>query len=141
MAALKDLVEFQYQNAQALTELLENEKIAITARVSADIEAYAKQKITLVSQLNNTDQRIATHPDLATLVEDDDLSNMVADIRTLVSRCQEANAVNGEALTRAQMSFNKLNNLMQQSLGKTGMTYTETGKTRGVSTLGTNLKA
>ncbi|MGO1297185.1 MAG: flagella synthesis protein FlgN [Vibrio sp.] len=141
MAALRDLVEFQLQNAQALTDLLENEKIAITSRVSADIETYAKQKITLVSQLNNTDQRIASHPEVSTLTNDSELSQMVTDIRTLVARCQEANTVNGEALVRAQMSFNKLNNLMQQSLGKTGMTYTETGKTRGVSTLGTNLKA
>ena len=55
MAALKDLVEFQLQNAQGLTELLEHEKIAITSRVSVDIETLAKQKLTLISQLQQTE--------------------------------------------------------------------------------------
>ncbi|QSA19795.1 flagellar export chaperone FlgN, partial [Vibrio furnissii] len=57
MAALKDLVEFQLKNAQDLSALLEQEKIAITSRISAEIEALAKQKITLVNQLQQTDQR------------------------------------------------------------------------------------
>ncbi|MBF8999427.1 MULTISPECIES: flagella synthesis protein FlgN [Vibrio] len=141
MAALQDLVEFQLQNANDLAELLEKEKIAITSRVSAHIEALAKQKVTLVSQLQQTDQRIATHPHVLSLTEDEYLNNLVEKIRTIVADCQEANLVNGEALNRAQLSFNKLNNLMQQSLGKNGMTYNATGQTRGVSTLGTNIKA
>ncbi len=62
MAALKDLIEFQLKNAQELSVLLEKEKIAITSRVSADIEALAKQKTILVNQLQTTDQRIAAHP-------------------------------------------------------------------------------
>lgn len=62
-------------------------------------------------------------------------------IRSIIHDCQQANLVNGEALARAQVSFNKLNNLMQQSHGKIGMTYNATGQTHTVSTLGTNLKA
>ncbi|WPC74796.1 flagella synthesis protein FlgN [Vibrio porteresiae] len=141
MAALKDLVEFQLKNAQDLSELLEHEKIAITSRVSVDIEALAKQKLTLVSQLQQTDKRIATHPHVSSLTEDQYLNDLVEQIRAIVADCQQANMVNGEALNRAQLSFNKLNNLMQQSLGKTGMTYNATGQTRSVSTLGTNIKA
>ncbi|MCA2016781.1 flagellar export chaperone FlgN [Vibrio tritonius] len=141
MAALKDLVEFQLQNAQGLTELLEHEKIAITSRVSVDIETLAKQKLTLISQLQQTDQRIATHPHVSSLTEDQYLHDLVEQIRAIVADCQQANMINGEALNRAQLSFNKLNNLMQQSLGKTGMTYNATGQTRSVSTLGTNIKA
>lgn len=141
MAALKDLVEFQLQNAQGLSELLEHEKIAITSRVSVDIETLAKQKLTLISQLQQTDQRIATHPHVSSLTEDQYLHDLVEQIRAIVADCQQANIINGEALSRAQLSFNKLNNLMQQSLGKTGMTYNATGQTRSVSTLGTNIKA
>lgn len=141
MAALKDLVEFQLKNAQDLAALLEQEKIAITGRVSADIEALAKHKITLVSQLQQTDQRISSHPHVSSLTEDDYLDGLVHKIRALVQECQQANTINGEALNRAQLSFNKLNNLMQQSHGKVGMTYNATGQTHTVSTLGTNIKA
>lgn len=141
MAVLKDLVEFQLKNAQELSALLENEKVAITSRVSADIEALAKQKITLVNQLQTTDQRISDHPHVSSLTEDSYLNDLTNQIRSIIHDCQQANIINGEALNRAQLSFNKLNNMMQQSLGKVGMTYSATGRTQSVSTLGTNIKA
>lgn len=43
MAALKDLVEFQLKNAQELVTVLEAEKVAITSRISVDIESIAKR--------------------------------------------------------------------------------------------------
>lgn len=141
MAALNDLVAFQLKNAQELSAVLEQEKIAITSRISADIESTAKQKIALITRLQQTDQRIASHPHLNQLTEDEHLHNLLAQIRSIIHDCQQANLVNGEALARAQVSFNKLNNLMQQSHGKIGMTYNATGQTHTVSTLGTNLKA
>ncbi len=141
MAALQGLIEFQLKNAQELTKVLEQEKVAIANRVSKDIEVIAKQKITLIEQLQTTDERVRKHPDVATLSTDPELSPLVDQIRTIVSECQQANEVNGQALQRAQLSFNKLNNLMKQSQGKLGMTYTPEGQTKNVTTLGTNIKA
>ncbi|SHE88973.1 flagella synthesis protein FlgN [Vibrio gazogenes] len=141
MAALQDLLEFQLNNAQSLSELLEQEKIAITQRDSSQIEAIAKQKITLINQLNETDRRVESHPHVSSLQEDETLKSLVEQIKSIIWDCQQANNINGEALNRAQMSFHKLNNLMQQSQGKMGMTYTAEGQTRSISTLGTNIKA
>ncbi|NOI15829.1 flagella synthesis protein FlgN [Vibrio hepatarius] len=141
MAALQGLVEFQLKSAEELSLLLEKEKLAITSRNSKDIEQLAKQKITLIEQLKVTDDRISRHPDVASLTTDPELSPLVTQIRSIIADCQQANAINGEALQRAQLSFNKLNNLMQQSQGKLGMTYTADGQTKNVTTLGTNLKA
>jgi flagella synthesis protein FlgN len=141
MAALQGLVEFQLKNAEELSQLLGKEKVAITNRISKDIERIAKQKITLIEQLRSTDERIAKHPDVENLSTNPELSPLVEKIRETITECQQANAINGEALQRAQLSFNKLNNLMQQSQGKLGMTYTAEGQTRNVSTLGTNIKA
>ncbi|NIY84482.1 flagella synthesis protein FlgN [Vibrio hepatarius] len=141
MAALQGLVEFQLKSAEELSLLLEKEKLAITSRNSKDIEQLAKQKITLIEQLKVTDERISRHPDVASLTSDPELSPLVTQIRSIIADCQQANAINGEALQRAQLSFNKLNNLMQQSQGKLGMTYTAEGQTKNVTTLGTNLKA
>ena len=101
----------------------------------------AKQKITLIEQLQTTDDRIRRHPDVDTLTTDPELSPLVEQIRTIVSQCQQANDINGQALQRAQLSFNKLNNLMKQSQGKLGMTYTSEGQTKNITTLGTNIKA
>ncbi|WP_260259090.1 flagella synthesis protein FlgN [Vibrio intestinalis] len=141
MAALKGLVDFQLQNAIQLSQLLEKEKLAITQKQSKSIETLALEKVKLIEQLQQTDQRIARHPEIESLKTDPELSQLVEQIQTTVTQCKEANLVNGQALQRAQLSFNKLNNLMQQSQGKLGMTYTAEGQTRNVSTLGTNLKA
>ncbi|EGA63495.1 flagellar export chaperone FlgN [Vibrio brasiliensis] len=141
MAALQGLVEFQLKNAQELSEVLVLEQHAIANRQSKEIESIAKQKITLIEQLQTTDDRIRRHPDVDTLTTDPELSPLVEQIRTIVSQCQQANDINGQALQRAQLSFNKLNNLMKQSQGKLGMTYTSEGQTKNITTLGTNIKA
>jgi len=141
MAALLGLIQFQHKNAQELSEVLDQEKRAIASRASKNIEQCAKQKITLIEQLQTTDERIRRHPDVAGLNSDPELSPLVDEIRQLVSECQQKNDINGQALQRAQLSFNKLNNLMQQSQGKLGMTYTAEGQTKNVTTLGTNIKA
>ncbi len=141
MAALVDLVNFQLENAKALSGILRKETQAITARVSAEIETIAKQKMTLIDQLRTTDQRIASHPHVNQLTEDENLSQVVAQIQSIVLDCQQVNQMNGESLSRAQLSFNKLNNMLQHTHGKIGMTYNAGGKTHTISTLGTNLKA
>ncbi len=141
MAALPGLIEFQLKNAQDLIEVLGEEKIAIASRSSARIEQCATQKVTLIEQLQSTDNRIRCHPDVENLSTDPELSPLVTKIQSLVNECQQANEVNGQALQRAQLSFNKLNNMMKQSQGKLGMTYTAEGQTKNISTLGTNIKA
>ncbi|MDV6254394.1 flagella synthesis protein FlgN [Vibrio sp. EA2] len=141
MAALVDLVNFQLENAKALSVVLRQETQAIAARVSADIETIAKQKMTLIDQLKTTDQRIASHPHVNQLTEDEHLSQVVNQIQSLVIDCQQVNLMNGESLNRAQLSFTKLNNMLQRTHGKNGMTYNAGGQTHTISTLGTNIKA
>ena len=48
MAALVDLVNFQLENAKALSGVLRQETQAISARVSTEIEKLAKEKMTLI---------------------------------------------------------------------------------------------
>lgn len=141
MAALVDLVNFQFENAKALSIVLEKESKIIASRVSADIEKIAKEKMTLIGRLQQTDQRIASHPHVNQLTEDAYLKETVANIQSIILDCQQMNQINGEALNRAQSSFNKLNNMLQHSHGKIGMTYNAGGKTHTISTLGTNIKA
>ncbi len=141
MAALKDLLEFQVQNTQELKDLLQIETKAITARHSAEIEQIAAKKSQLVGQIQTTDQRIAAHSDLEQLTQNPALQAMVDSVRSLLSDCHSLNELNGEALRRANVSFTKLNNLMQQSHGKIGMTYNSGGRTHTSSTLGTKVKA
>jgi flagella synthesis protein FlgN len=141
MAALVDLIDYQLKNAKALSLLLSEETKAIASRESSEIERIAKEKMTLVGQLQQTDKRLSEHQDVHRLTDEAPLAQKVADIKSIVLDCQQLNDINGQSLQRAQLSFNKLNNLMQQSHGKIGMTYNAGGQTHTLSTLGTNLKA
>ncbi|MCL9777432.1 MULTISPECIES: flagella synthesis protein FlgN [Vibrio] len=141
MAALVDLVDYQLKNAKALSLLLSEETKAIAARESGDIERLAKEKMALIGQLQQTDQRLSQHQDVARLTDEALLAEQVRTVKSIILDCQKINDINGQSLQRAQLSFNKLNNLMQQSHGKIGMTYNAGGQTHTLSTLGTNLKA
>ncbi|CAM4231465.1 flagella synthesis protein FlgN [Vibrio agarivorans] len=141
MAALLSLVEFQLKNAQDLNALLIEERAAIASRSTIDIEKLAKDKLTLIEQIQTTDQRIGQHPNVDELKQDGNLTSLVEQINHTIEVCQKENTLNGEALDRAQLSYNRLNNLMQQSQGKIGMTYNADGHTHTLSTLGTSLKA
>ncbi len=141
MASLTSLLEYQVQNAQSLSDLLEQEKIAIANRIAVDIEAIAKDKLALINLLQQTDRRISEHQDIEQLTSVQQYSDRVSHIQSIIHDCQQMNDINGEALQRAQLSFNKLHNLMQQSRGKIGMTYNADGQTHTISTLGTNIKA
>jgi len=141
MAALQDLLEFQLKSAQSLLALFEQEKHAITQRISTDIEQIAKQKMALVTTLGDTDKRIEAHPQVKSLTEDDVCKQLMQQIQEVIQQCHLANEVNGQALERAHISFNKLNNILNQSQSKMGMTYSADGQTKSVSTLGTNIKA
>jgi flagella synthesis protein FlgN len=135
------LIDYQLKNAKALSLLLSEETKAIASRESSEIERIAKEKMTLVGQLQQTDKRLSEHQDVHRLTDEAPLAQKVADIKSIVLDCQQLNDINGQSLQRAQLSFNKLNNLMQQSHGKIGMTYNAGGQTHTLSTLGTNLKA
>ncbi|GAL22507.1 flagellar biosynthesis protein FlgN [Vibrio maritimus] len=141
MAALVDLIDYQLKNAKALSLLLSEETKAIASRESSDIERIAKEKMTLIGQLQQTDKRLSEHQDVHRLTDEAPLAQKVADVKSIILDCQQLNEINGQSLQRAQLSFNKLNNLMQQSHGKIGMTYNAGGQTHTLSTLGTNLKA
>lgn len=142
MAALKDLLEFQLKTSQSLLDLFEQEKIAITQRVSTEIEQIAKQKMALITTLGDTDKRIEAHPHVTSLTEDDVCKLLMDKIQDVIKECQTANEINGQALERANISFNKLNNILNQSQNRRmGTTYSADGQTKPISTLGTNIKA
>ncbi|MDD9180197.1 MULTISPECIES: flagella synthesis protein FlgN [Aliivibrio] len=138
---LTELLDLQRSVALSLSTVLHREKHAIASRKPAEMEGIAHDKLGLLNQLRQYDQLLGSHAERQLLSEDNALTEKVTEIKSIIHDCKEENAVNGEALQRAQLSFNKLNNLMQQSRGKNGMTYTAEGQTRNITTLGTNVKA
>ncbi|MDA9557184.1 flagellar export chaperone FlgN [Vibrio sp.] len=141
MAYLNSLLSFQQDNAIKLLSLLNEEKEAITLRVAKDIEHLAQEKGNLIDTITATDKRISQHPDIEQAPDVPELQQLINTIQEHIQECQIMNQINGDALLRAQVSFSKLKNLMQQSQSKIGMTYSAKGHTQSVATLGTNITA
>nr|WP_192867690.1 flagellar export chaperone FlgN [Thaumasiovibrio occultus] len=138
---LAELLQQQHQTLTAMLRLLDSEKQAIASRQSADIERIAKEKLSLLNQIQQIDAQIARHPDKDSLKTDAPFIDTVAALQSLLQQCHNANEVNGAALQRAQLSFHKLNNLFLQSRGRQQMGYNAEGKATNVRSLGTNIKA
>ena len=139
--SIEQLLEQQQSNLTSLTTLLGQEQKAIVERQSEQILACAQKKIALIDNIKLVDHQLSVHPDKARLAEGGDLAEAVRSLRGQTDDCQSTNEINGEALMRAQLSFHKLNNLLQQSRGKHQMTYNSDGITQNTRTLGTDLKA
>ena len=138
---IEQLLEQQHTNLSSLTTLLVQEQQAIVERQSEQILQCAQQKSALIDKIKLVDHQLTVHPDKSRLSGDPILAEKVKQLRTLADDCQSTNQINGEALMRAQLSFHKLNNLLQQSRGKHQMTYNSEGMTQNTRTLGTDLKA
>ncbi len=139
--SLSELLDQQKKIVLSFSSLLLRERKAIAERKPTQIEQVAQDKLELLNQIQQQDNLLGSHPDRQLLLDDDDLNKKVQEVQSIIHDCQQENLTNGEALQRAQLSNNKLNNMLQQSRGKSGMTYTSSGQTKNITTLGTNIKA
>lgn len=137
---IEQLLAQQHATLEALLRLLEQERASIVNREAGDITRHASDKKSLVDKIQLQDQQIARHSQSSQLKENPELTRQVEAIQTLVDECRSQNEINGAALQRAQLSFHKLNNLFQQSLGH-HQTYNKEGVAQNLRSLGTNLKA
>ncbi|GAB6259860.1 flagellar protein FlgN [Photobacterium sp. CCB-ST2H9] len=137
---IEQLLAQQHATLEALLRLLEQEREAIVKRQSGDITRFARDKKELVDKIQLQDQQIARHSQSSQLKENPDFVSQVDTIQHLLSECMHHNELNGAALQRAQLSFHKLNNLFQQSLGH-HQTYNKEGIAQNLRSIGTNLKA
>lgn len=140
-APLTTLVEQQLERVQALQSVLEQEAGVIASRSSEDIEAIAKQKQSLINEIQRNDAQISRHPERDLLNHDETLSEHVNAIQATLSACKQQNETNGIALQRVSLSIHRLRNLFQESGGKSELTYNQDGNASGRKTLGTNVKA
>ncbi|WP_325891948.1 flagella synthesis protein FlgN [Grimontia sp. NTOU-MAR1] len=137
--SFEQLLQAQAENVNALLEVMENETSAISSRKAADIDVCAKQKLTLIQNIQLRDAQLAKCPELQSPSEEH--LTTISHIKTSLEKCHQLNDANGVALQRAHLSMHKLRNLFQEAAGKSEMTYDSEGQASGSRTLGTNVKA
>ncbi|KLV11030.1 flagellar protein FlgN [Photobacterium ganghwense] len=141
MSSIQQLIVQQQENVRRLLENLKAEQQAIVSRHSQHIADCAKQKLAIIDNIKLVDYQLGHHAETPLLKTDEQLITAVAAIQAGIAECNTLNEVNGEALLRAQRTFHKLNNLLQQSRGKHQMTYNSEGQATNTRTLGTDLIA
>ncbi|CAH0534141.1 hypothetical protein VST7929_02042 [Vibrio stylophorae] len=139
--SLLAILERQLSTAKALQLHLLKEREAIAKRDAKNIEHLAKEKLQFLIALEQNDKQAAAHEQVARLREDPNCQQQIDAIHAVIAQCQQDNEINGELLQNAQLTFNRLHNLFQQSRGRQTMTYNQAGQTQNIRSLGTNLKA
>ncbi|USH03157.1 flagellar export chaperone FlgN [Grimontia kaedaensis] len=137
--SFEQLLQAQAENVDALLEVMEQETSAIALRKAADIDACAKQKLTIIQNIQLRDAQLAKCPELQSPSEEH--LTVISHIKASLENCHQVNEANGVALQRAQLSMHKLRNLFQEAAGNSEMTYDSEGQASGSRTLGTNVKA
>jgi flagella synthesis protein FlgN len=113
--------------------ILKNRELSILEQASAEKEA-------ILNKVNQLDQEISHHTSLKVLQQDENYSEQVSRITTLLHDCKQQNEINGQIINNSQIAINRFKNMLQKSISNNTMTYDSKGKT-SISNKSIGLKA
>ncbi|WP_440055597.1 flagellar export chaperone FlgN [Pseudoalteromonas sp. T1lg65] len=128
----------QISSLEAMTQLLDEELNVLASRNGTELKPLAKQKLTLISQLQKVDKELSQfNPDL---FKAEDVIPLVDKVKLLLNECKRKNEVNAKAAHQANLSTRELKEIL---LGApTSVTYGQDGSVSGsAGELVRNLKA
>lgn len=139
-AALSTLLNQQQEHLTVLLLLLQNELSFISARDTAALDQNTTKKTAVLDTIQQIDQQIANHHELAQAKHRDDFRHCVAQLDELLSRCKQQNEVNRQALEQSQLVIERYKHELLQQRGKSGLTYNAKGKP-ALDSVGKGIKA
>ncbi|AOT09387.1 flagellar export chaperone FlgN [Pseudoalteromonas luteoviolacea] len=128
----------QITSLEALTQLLDEELDALSARNGEGLKDIARQKITFLNSIQKTDKDLSTYP--KELFQNPDVMPLTEQIELLLIKCKNKNEVNAKAAHLAHMTVRELKEIL---IGRPmSTTYTEEGNVvENVGEIVKNLKA
>lgn len=139
-AALGTLLNQQQEHLTVLLLLLQNELSFISARDTVALDQNTAKKTSLLDAIQQLDQQIATHNELAQAKLRSDFRTCVAQLDELLARCKQQNEVNRQAVEQSQLVIERYKHELLQQRGKSGLTYNAKGKP-SLDSVGKGIKA
>ncbi|MGL4475663.1 MAG: flagella synthesis protein FlgN [Shewanella sp.] len=138
--SLTTLLDTQQACLKQLELVITQETAALTAKQADALLTLAAEKNSLLDNLFQTDQALASHPQHILLTSDTELAAQVAQCRQLLVICQDLNQRNASLIELNIASLNRLAQALQASRNANSLTYDGKGKTSTIATLGNNLE-
>jgi len=137
---LNELLNQQEAELNKLNSLLANELEVLKKRDLELLEQTAAEKEACLNDINQLDQAIKQLTSFDELKQDDNHSEQVTRIITLLGDCKEQNEVNGQIINNSQIAMNRFKTMLQKSIANNSMTYDGKGRTN-VKTTSIGIKA
>lgn len=137
---LLSLLLLQQEHLGVLFLLLKQELNAISERNISALESNSSDKLTQLEKIQQLDQQIASHPQLAQYKADTSFRKFVAEIDDVLLRCKEQNEINKVTLEQSQLVIERFKHELLQQRGKSGLTYNAKGKP-ALDSVGKGIKA
>jgi flagella synthesis protein FlgN len=137
---LSELLNQQEIELNKLHSLLDNEFEVLKKRDLELLENTAAEKEACLNDINHLDQSIKQLCSFDELKQDENYSEQVTRIITMLVDCKEQNEVNGQIINNSQVAMNRFKMMLQKSIANNSMTYDDKGRTN-VKTTSIGIKA
>ncbi|MCW8834279.1 MAG: flagellar protein FlgN [Colwellia sp.] len=127
----------QYAQLQTLEKIIADEKLILQQHQPDQLITISEQKNQQLMAIQTLDQEISINQQFAQDKAANLLNQELADIETLLTKCQQQNQVNGQIIAQSQLAVERMKTTLLESHNKTAITYDNKGKkSGGLSSIG-----
>ncbi|MGB0893967.1 MAG: flagellar export chaperone FlgN [Parashewanella sp.] len=141
MLDIDQTLEHQLSLLAHLTNVINDEKVALTAQNAEQLLSLAQSKSECLTLLKQNDELLSAPENAAQISASAELTKKAQDAKQRLIVCQELNQENAHLIEHNIASLNRLSHALQTSRNSYSMTYDDKGRTSTISTLGQNLEA
>ncbi len=132
-----ELLAKQYAQLQSLEKIITDEKNILQQHQPDELIQISELKNLQLIAIQSLDQQISVNQQFAQDKAANLLSQELADIESLLKRCQQQNQVNGQIIAQSQLAVERMKTSLLESHNKTAITYDNKGKkSGGLSSIG-----
>lgn len=132
-----ELLAKQYAQLQSLEKIITDEKNILQQHQPDELIQISELKNLQLIAIQSLDQQISVNQQFAQDKAANLLSQELADIESLLKRCQQQNQVNGQIITQSQLAVERMKTTLLENHNKSAITYDNKGKkSGGLSSIG-----
>jgi len=128
---INNLLTLQLKQLSDLEVLLNEEQQILQHHDPEALVAINHTKTELLSKIESTDQHLSSSPQFINGKKNGQYSQELQSIERLLDTCKEQNQMNGEIISKSQLSVERMRIALLENNTKSTMTYDSKGKKSG----------
>ena len=133
----KELLAQQFSQLKDLEQIIADEKQILQQHQPDALIKVSEQKNQLLVTIQSLDKKISLDQQFAQDKAAGNLTQELAEIESLLLKCQQQNQVNGQIIAQSQLAVERMKTSLLENHNKTAITYDSKGKkSAGLSSIG-----